>query len=75
MGVTYKHLHRERSMVYIILARGHLLNLDAALPKAELRCFLEGQYLLRKVSDLQEASLKTKFQCYFQSTFLYSTSS
>ena len=37
MDVTYKHLHRERSMVYIILARGHLLNLDAALPKAELR--------------------------------------
>ena len=40
INVTYKHLHRERSMAYTIVARGHLLVLDAALPKAELRWFL-----------------------------------
>ena len=39
INVTYKHLHRERSMAYTIVARGHLPVLDAALPK-ELRWFL-----------------------------------
>ena len=40
INVTYKHLHRERSMAYTIVAPGHLPVVDAALPKAELRWFL-----------------------------------